>query len=264
MRVLRLLLVDELGGLTVPRIRTIKPEFWTDGDVVDMSFAARLLFIGSWNFSICDRGHVADDAKRLKMQVLPADDVDAGELIEEIIAHGRMERIEVDGRTYLLIRRFTDHQKIEKRWNPRCPACDGLGLNDTPATSPDLSGPLPTSREERRASPNLSETPPTSAQEGKGKEGKGREGDKPQRKRATQLPEGFQPTEGNVQLAVAQGVDLGREFPKFCDYHRAKGSTMKDWPAALNNWIRKAAEYGNVRPLPGAGESNDWMRRRLK
>lgn len=232
----------------MPRIRTIKPEFWTDGDVVDMSFAARLLFIGSWNFAICDRGHVADDAKRLKMQVLPADEVDAGELIKEIIDHGRMERIVVEGRTYLLIRRFTDHQRIEKRWNPRCPACDGLGLNDTPGTASNLSEPLPTSREERRASPNLSETRPTSAQEGKGKEGKGKEGVTP-RKRATQLPEGFAPNDSNIQLAIAEGVDLRREFSKFCDHNRAKGSAYKDWHLALNNWIRRAAEYSNVRPM---------------
>jgi hypothetical protein len=196
------------------------------------------------------------------MQVLPADDVSAADLIEEIIEHGRMERIEVDGRTYLLIKRFTDHQKIEKRWNPRCPACDALGLNDTPATSPDLAETLPTSREERRASPNLSETPPTSAQEGKGREGKGEEGVSAPAKRATQLPKGFQPSESNIQLAISEGVDLRREFAKFCDHHQAKGSTFKDWHKALNTWIRKAAEYsGNVRPLPRPDE-NAWMRRR--
>ena len=34
------------------RIRTIKPEFWTDEKVVTLPFEARLLFIGMWNF--CD------------------------------------------------------------------------------------------------------------------------------------------------------------------------------------------------------------------
>ena len=78
------------------------------------------------------------------------------------------------------------------------------------------------------------------------KEGEGEgEGNAPA-KRATQLPRGFQPSETNIQLAISEGVDLRREFAKFCDHHQAKGSTYKDW--------RKAAEYGgNVRPFQRAG-----------
>lgn len=146
------------------RIRTIKPEFWTDGDIMDLSPWARLLFIGSWNFALCDNGHVADDPRRLKMQVLPADDVDAAALVEEIIAAGRMIRVSVDNRTFLHIKRFTDHQKVEKRWSPRCPVCRVCGPEspeNPPQTSPNLSEPLPNS-------PNLSP-----GKEGKGGEGRG-------------------------------------------------------------------------------------------
>lgn len=71
------------------------------------------------------------------------------------------------------------------------------------------------------------------------------------RKRATKLPKGFIPNQANIDLAVQEGVDLRREFAKFCDHHNAKGTTYKDWHKALSVWIRKAAEYGgNVRPLP--------------
>lgn len=140
------------------RIRTIKPEFWTDGDIIDLSPHARLLFIGSWNFAMCDFGHVADDPRRLKMQVLPADRVNADKLVDELIQSGRMQRIDVDGRSFLHIKRFTDHQKTEKRWTPRCPACA--------ATSPNHAEP-PTN------SPSLPATPTTSAPERKGKERKG-------------------------------------------------------------------------------------------
>jgi hypothetical protein len=149
------------------RIRSIKPDFWTDGDVVGLSFPARLLFIGSWNFAMCDFGHVADDPVRLKMQVLPADDVDANDLLDELLEAGRMVRlVGSDGRTYLHIKRFVDHQKIERRWSPRCPACADDGVTEAP---------LSTNRpaEPRRTSRNLPETPRTSAQEGKGREGKG-------------------------------------------------------------------------------------------
>jgi hypothetical protein len=145
--------LKEGGARLVARIRTIKPEFWTDGDVMDLSPFARLLFIGSWNFAMCDFGHVADDPRRLKMQVLPSDDVDGVALVDELVNAGRMVRVTVDGRSFLHIKRFTDHQKTEKRWTPRCPVC----AETKPPTN----------------SPNLSRTPPTSAPERKGEERRG-------------------------------------------------------------------------------------------
>ena len=60
----------------MPRIRTIKPEFWTDSKIVALTPHARLLFIGMWNFAD-DHGCVDDDPMQLKLRVLPADHVDA-------------------------------------------------------------------------------------------------------------------------------------------------------------------------------------------
>lgn len=106
------------------RIRTIKPDFWTDGNMVKLSPFARLLYIGMWNFTLCDHGHVADDAMKLKLQILPMDNVDIDELLAEVMEQGRVVRVSDDnGRTYLLVRRFEDHQKIDPRWKTRCPAC---------------------------------------------------------------------------------------------------------------------------------------------
>jgi hypothetical protein len=133
------------------RIRSIKPEFWTDGNIVRLSPYARLLFIGAWNFALCDYGHVADDPERLRLQVLPSDPVDPVALLDELISNGRLTRIELsDGRTFLHIKRFEDHQRIEKRWTPRCPACLELRLEkplttsrepaQTPPSTRDLSG----------------------------------------------------------------------------------------------------------------------------
>lgn len=62
-------------------------------------------------------------------------------------------------------------------------------------------------------------------------------------KRAKQLPDNFQPTDAHRQLATELGVQLTIELPKFTDYHRAKGSTMKDWDAALRTWLRNAAQF---------------------
>ncbi|MCS5946284.1 hypothetical protein LNP25_19480 [Klebsiella variicola subsp. variicola] len=50
------------------RIRTVKPEFWTDEKVVECSIPARLLFIGLFNFAN-DMGCLERSPKRLKMQI---------------------------------------------------------------------------------------------------------------------------------------------------------------------------------------------------
>lgn len=63
-------------------------------------------------------------------------------------------------------------------------------------------------------------------------------------KRATALPDGFQPADTHRELADSLGVNLSAEWPQFVDYHRAKGSTFKDWSAALRTWIRNAAKFG--------------------
>lgn len=143
------------------RIRTIKPDFWTDGNMVRLSPFARLLYIGMWNFTLCDHGHVADDAMKLKLQILPMDSVDIDALLAEIMAQGRVVRVaDEDGRTYLLVKRFEDHQKIDPRWKTRCPACaqvDSLTLTETPVSLP----------EPQRDSPEL-----PLGRDGKGWEGK--------------------------------------------------------------------------------------------
>jgi hypothetical protein len=151
------------------RIRTTKPEFWTDGKVVGLSPFARLLFLGSWNFALCDDGHLPDDAYGLKLKVLPADDVDPTELLDELLFAGVIVRGELsDGRTYLHIRKLRDHQKVDGRWTPRCFVC-------TTAASPELPETRASLDETRRASPELPETRP--GKEGKGKEGKENVGD---------------------------------------------------------------------------------------
>ena len=125
--------------------------------MVRLSPFARLLYIGMWNFTLCDHGHVADDAMKLKLQVLPMDNIDIDALLAEIMAAGRVVRVaDKDGRSYLLVKRFEDHQKIDPRWKTRCPACsqvDSLAPVETPVSlgelpvTPELSPTLPLGRE---------------------------------------------------------------------------------------------------------------------
>jgi hypothetical protein len=46
----------------------IKPDFFDDPDVADLSFAARLLFIGLWTLADKD-GFLEDDLRRIKANI---------------------------------------------------------------------------------------------------------------------------------------------------------------------------------------------------
>lgn len=150
------------------RIRSIKPEFWTDSRIVALSPLARLFYIGMWNFAVCDMGHVKDDPDALRLQILPTDDVDGRDLVDELLKSGRCVRLTLpDGRSYLHIPRFTDHQNLSFHWSPRCAACkheSGKSSNDD---------------QHRADVTKFEETSPKMLKEGKGREGKGKEPSSP-------------------------------------------------------------------------------------
>ena len=65
------------------RARNIKPSFFTNDELAECSFAARLLFIGLW--TLADReGRVEDRSKRIKASIFPFDDVAVPELLVEL------------------------------------------------------------------------------------------------------------------------------------------------------------------------------------
>ena len=95
------------------RIRTIKPDFWTDEKLTECSMSARLLFIGMLNFAD-DNGNLVASAKKLKMQVFPADNIECQPLLDELIAQGVLIEYSVNGDNYLNIKGFKKHQKINR------------------------------------------------------------------------------------------------------------------------------------------------------
>ena len=95
------------------RIRTVKPDLWTDEKVVKLPFEARLLFIGSFNFAD-DEGYLVDEPERLGLQVLPADrGIDMDALVDLLVAAGLLDRLVAeDGSTLLRVTNFDRHQKV--------------------------------------------------------------------------------------------------------------------------------------------------------
>lgn len=107
----------------MPRIRSIKPSFFKSEDVSVLPFRARLTWVGLWTH--CDdAGRAKDNARLIKGDVWPLDDVSLRDIEEDLAvlaAHGRIVRYEVAGARYLEIVNWRDHQKIPKPTPSRLP-----------------------------------------------------------------------------------------------------------------------------------------------
>lgn len=106
------------------RIRSIKPEFWSSGQVMECSRDARLLFIGLWNFSD-DAGRFPYSPKQVKALVLPGDDdissSDVQNWLDELSTNGLICPYSVDGKEYFEITGWS-HQKIDRPQPAKYPA----------------------------------------------------------------------------------------------------------------------------------------------
>jgi hypothetical protein len=119
------------------RYRTIKPDFWTSEQIVECSPIARLLFVGLWNF--CDDGGVhPDSAKKIKMEVFPADDMsidDINNMLDELVAADLLQRFEDNDKQYLWVTGW-HHQKID-RPSLKYPSPNDRRTLDDNTSSPD-------------------------------------------------------------------------------------------------------------------------------
>lgn len=95
------------------RARNIKPGFFTNDDLGDLSPLARLGFIGLWGQADFN-GNMKYKPKRLKVEVLPYDNVDFAELVGELQQAGFVEIYQVDGEDYLHVVNFRKHQRPHK------------------------------------------------------------------------------------------------------------------------------------------------------
>lgn len=118
------------------RIRTIKPEFWTDEKIVSLSLAARLFFVGLWNF-VDDDGRCDHSPTRLKLQILPADKVDARKILAELHRNALISIYSVEGKEYLQVMNFAKHQKVDKRTPSKLPPPNPAELPRVPPDCPD-------------------------------------------------------------------------------------------------------------------------------
>ena len=100
------------------RIRTIKPEFWTDAIIVSLPFDVRLFYIGLWNF--CDDyGSFPNEPLTLKLQIFPDDAFDVEDALDLLCLIERIVRcVDANGVPFYKIAHWSDHQRVDKPGKP--------------------------------------------------------------------------------------------------------------------------------------------------
>lgn len=91
------------------RARNIKPGFFSNDDLVELPFEARLLFIGLW--TIADRaGRLLDRPKKIKMDIFPGDNVDVEACLVSLAQSGFIIRYESLGVRAIQVSNWSKHQ----------------------------------------------------------------------------------------------------------------------------------------------------------
>ncbi len=99
------------------RIRTIKPEYWSDATIAQLDFFTRLLYIAMWNFAD-DEGRARAIAKELSGFAFPLDDSVDTATVENALnvlhERGRIILYHADGQRYFQIVAWRKHQVINR------------------------------------------------------------------------------------------------------------------------------------------------------
>jgi hypothetical protein len=99
------------------RIRYLKPDFFRDENISELSFEARILYQGLWCYA--DReGRLRYSPKRIKADIFPYDKINIEKLLDQLAAPKRENGApfiliyEVDNQKYIQVIKFKEHQKI--------------------------------------------------------------------------------------------------------------------------------------------------------
>lgn len=226
----------------MPRIRTIKPEFWTAGQILECSRDARLLFIGLWNF--CDdEGRHPLRLRQIKAEVFPADqDIDTEgirRMLDELSANDLTRIYRCPEGEFIEVTGWKRHQKIDR---------------PQPAKYPSPNQPVSGDSTNARR---------TLALDRKGKEGKGEDRRKEDisadgaEKGPHPFPDDFTLTEDLEAYADRYGLTRDEAEGVFEDLRNwalSKGKRQKSWPMTYQTFVRteskrKAKGNGKARAV---------------
>lgn len=223
------------------RARNIKPGFFKNELLVELSFETRLLFIGLW--TLADReGRLEDRPKKIKMEIFPADDISVDESLSSLDRVNLILRYEVDGKRFINIENFAKHQHPHHMEVasviPAPPINNESSARDqvvdeslTNRSQPDIP----------RANPSESlllipDSPLLIPDTGKNLSARG-----------TRLEKDWTPSDEQFEFCLHERPDLkaAEVADRFRDYWvavpGAKGRKL-DWDATWRNWVRNTSK----------------------
>lgn len=108
------------------RIRSIKPDFFLDPDLSELSHESRLAFIGLWCHA--DKaGRLEDEPKKLKVLIFPYEKADMNAILDTLTKKPFIVRYASNDHNYIQIVNFHKHQRphhTEKA--SELPECNGI------------------------------------------------------------------------------------------------------------------------------------------
>lgn len=122
------------------KIRSVRPEFFTDPTMAQLDAMARLLYVGLWCY-VDDDGRGEWLPKLIEGQIFPHEDVDIDALLEQCVRSGRVVRYTDGNREFFYIPTFTRYQKPNRKVDSKLP--------DPSECRNPSSDPAPTVREQR-------------------------------------------------------------------------------------------------------------------
>lgn len=107
----------------MPRIRSIKPEFFTSLTIADLPLSTRLTFIGLWTY-VDDNGVGPADPRLIRAAVWPLEEApDILQRTREDLQRLHTARLvtlyEVSGKPLVFVNGWTEHQKVSHPRKPR-------------------------------------------------------------------------------------------------------------------------------------------------
>lgn len=248
------------------RIRSIHPGLWTDEQFVSLSAYARLLFMGIWN-ECDDKGTFPWSPLQMKMRVLPADNVDAAELMAELVATDCIRAYEIGGKKFGAVRNFAKFQRPKKPNDihpatPEILCFAGHSTEECGTETDDLPNQLPTGGEkppqmEDGGEEIKEEVPPTPR-----KRGSGERQMIPSDWIAPPVAELSPKARACAEQWTSGSYETHAEA--FHQYWRSERKMKADWAGtwanrviALHSQVMRDQKFGNAPPDPRSGKPAD-------
>lgn len=189
----------------MPRIRSIKPDFFLDPDLADLKIECRLAFAGLWCQADKD-GRLPYEPRKLKALIFPYDNFDMAIILEDLAKKPFINIYEIDQKKYIQVVKWQEHQYVHH--------------TEKDSIIPPFNGEITV--KERLLNSNLL-GPHTYRQETRDK-------------RQETIP----PTKDEV-VAYCQEINKSLDLNKWFDFYESKGwmigkNKMRSWKAALRRW----------------------------